>query len=279
MKLTSCLLPLLLLSAGPVFAFPPTPHHTIYGTVRDALGNPMVQTNAEVRLETTTGQQLKTTVSLNLPAGMNYRLTAPLDAGVTADNYKATALRRNTPFTMKVKLGTTIYLPMEMTFGGRALGHPAEGTRLDLTLGVDSDGDGLPDAWELALIAMLGGGLTLPDILPNGDADGDGISNWQEYLAGTYPFDPADGFRLALLPQPDGRVVLEFLAIPGRRYSLHSSASLTGWTAHSFRLQGEPATAPPRSSFTATEVRFLRLEPVASGEVPPEKLFYKAQVQ
>ena len=30
------------------------------------------------------------------------------------------------------------------------LGKPSETTRLDLTLGEDSDGDGLPDAWERA---------------------------------------------------------------------------------------------------------------------------------
>ena len=42
-----------------------------------------------------------------------------------------------------------------------ALGRPGESTRIDLTLGEDRDGDGLPDAWERTLITASGGKLTL----------------------------------------------------------------------------------------------------------------------
>lgn len=42
----------------------------------------------------------------------------------------------------------------------------------------DSDKDGLPDWWE----AAFGG-----DLMPGADADGDGLTNLQEYLAGTNP--------------------------------------------------------------------------------------------
>jgi hypothetical protein len=47
---------------------------------------------------------------------------------------------------------------------------------------VDSDGDGLPDAWELRYF----GGITAAE--PNADPDGDGISNLDEYrLYGSHP--------------------------------------------------------------------------------------------
>jgi hypothetical protein len=41
------------------------------------------------------------------------------------------------------------------------LGEPGKRTHLDLTLGEDLDGDGIPDAWERALLAALGGNRTL----------------------------------------------------------------------------------------------------------------------
>lgn len=262
-----------------LMAYPPSPHHTIYGTVRDEWGNPLVVTNAEVLLETLTGVQLKTMVVPRLMPDANYRLQVPMDAGLTADAYKPTALRPTVAFRLKVRIGLTIYLPIEMAVNYSNLGKPAQSTRLDLTLGEDVDGDGLPDAWERALLATLGGDLTLQDIHPNDDADNDGLSNLHEYLAGTYAFDPEDGFRLAIVDAVNGNPVLEFLSIRGRSYALEASQDLQTWVPARFRLLSDAPDMPGRDFYQATDVRLQRVEALPpDGETAP-RLFYRAKIQ
>ncbi len=285
MNLTSSsfrLLPLVALGALSLasfaLAFPPAPYHTFYGLVRDEMGDPIVVTNAVVTLETITGVQVKTTVIPNLAPGMNYRLSVPMDSGLTSDNYKPTALRPTVSFTIKVKIGTVTYLPLELHGSYANLGKPAQRTQLDLTLGEDSDGDGLPDAWERALIDMLGGGLTLADIRPGDDSDHDGLTNLQEYLAGTYAFDPEDGFRLTVAGQQNDHPLLEFLAIRGRTYTLLASSNLTTWATVPFRVEAEGTNAPLRESYSAIDVSLLRVEAVVP-QAKPSVLVFKAQVQ
>jgi hypothetical protein len=260
-------------------AYPPTPHHVLSGFVRTEMGDPITVTNAEVIMETSAGVVLKTQLYPNLGPGINYRLLVPMDAGLTADAYKPTALRPTVPFRLKVKIGTVTYLPIQMTANYVNLGKPAQSTRLDLTLGEDSDGDGLPDAWERALIAALGGNLTLQDIRPGEDADGDGLTNLQEYLAGTYAFDPQDGFRLDLVGGMGPNTLLEFMVLPGHNYTLLGSANLQDWIPLSFRIFGETPDAPARTSYQAADVRILRVEVLTPEGQSTSNLFHRAQVQ
>jgi hypothetical protein len=245
--------------------------------VRDEMGEPLVVTNAEVVLETITGIQIQTTVVPGLGAGMNYRLQVPMDAGLTPDNYKPTAMRPSVSFRMKVLIGGTTYLPIETRANYTNLGKPAESTRLDLTLGEDSDGDGLPDAWERALAYMLGGGLSLADIKPGADSDGDGLGNLQEYIAGTYAFDPQDGFRLSIAGMTNGRPLLEFMAIRGRTYVLLGSADLQTWTRIQFRIADGSPTAPLLSAYSAADVRILRIEADVPAGLPVQVFKIQAE--
>ena len=96
---------------------------------------------------------------------------------------------------------------------------PAQSNYLPLA---DSDQDGLPDTWEMAHF----GSLALDG---SADSDGDRMTNYQEYLAGTDPTNPADALRLAAFPVAN-TVVLQFNAAAGVSYSVQFRESLQDGT-------------------------------------------------
>lgn len=265
-----CLFPLV------AVAFPPAPPHTIFGTLRNEFGAALNRNDARVIFEADNGVIIETHVIAGLATGVNYEILVPMDAGIAPDLYRPNALRPQVPFRLRVIIGNQTYLPIEMTGSLRDLGKPAGNTRIDLTLGVDSDGDGLPDAWKDTVIAMLGGGLTRADIRPQDDIDGDGMSNFDEYIAGTYAWDSGDVLSLAILEVVGPRAVLEFLAIDGRTYTIEASSDLRTWQTVPFRLPAIDAPGIQRASFAATTLRTHRAE---TAHDPSKALIYRLAVR
>lgn len=226
----------LCLMAPTAWAYPPAPHHVFYGMVRDELGNPLQSREVQVVFETASGAQLSTYVEAIHSPGTNYRLEVPMDAGVTSQLYKPTALRPAVPFQMRVQVGSQVFLPIEVRADFAEMGQPGRSTRMDLTLGEDSDGDGLPDAWERQLIQSLADLDSLDDVNATDDSDGDGLSNLDEYISGNYAYDDRDGFSLKLKRMNEGRAVLEFLALRNRSYRVLSSDDLENWSPLAFEL-------------------------------------------
>lgn len=243
----------------PAQAFPPAPYHTLYGTARNEFGQPLEGREIRVLLETPTGQVVQTPVGWASIEGANYVIKVPMDTGLFGEAYRPTALRPTTPFRLRVLVGRTVYLPLEMKGDFLKLGRPGERTRIDLTLGEDLDGDGLPDAWERHLAALLGLGR-IEDVKPGDDSDGDGLSNLAEYIAGSYAFDPADGFRLEIVEKAPEGPVMSFLAVRGRTYFIESSSTVGGWSPATFRPEGETSSV---TSYRATDTRVVRI--VATG--------------
>jgi hypothetical protein len=99
------------------------------------------------------------------------------------------------------------------------------------TRDTSSYGDGIPDSWRLRWFGTIYNALSAA----SADACGDGINNWEKYLAGTDPTDLKAYPRLSSRnPAPAGATAaIHWPSVSGRKYVIESSASLFpgSWTA------------------------------------------------
>ncbi len=117
-------------------------------------------------------------------------------------------------------------------------GKVRTGGRLNLLRTVDTDGNGLPDWWELQYF----GHPTGTD--PNADPDQDGASNLAEWIAGTNPLDRASVLHLRTpLPGPGNALEIQWPSAPGRFYSLERSTNLAA--GFDFLVATNIAATPP----------------------------------
>jgi hypothetical protein len=85
----------------------------------------------------------------------------------------------------------------------------------------DSDGDGMPDAWEQMC-------FTNPTVtLPDGDNDRDGMSNLDEYRANTNPNDSNSVLRMAGQAAATSGYTVRWNSIGGTRYGVEFSPGVT----------------------------------------------------
>jgi len=217
------------------WAFPPAPYHTIYGMVRDEQGQTLRVDGARVVFYKNGTEFLSETIAETSDLDQNYQIRLRMDMLRSGtQSYTSLANSTGTPFTLGIVLHNIVYYPIEMSTP-RAVGRPGERVRLDLTLGVDSDGDGIPDAWEESQLYAAGimpgpNGWDLSLIDRDGDFDKDGISNWLEYISGTYATDPTDFLTLRITARFPKSLRLSYRSIYGKTYSLESSTDLTNWT-------------------------------------------------
>ena len=186
-------------------------------------------------------------------SGATYNVAATdRDAGAVFD----TINMRNQALTQQVEMqgGTT------MTFG--------LGFETGATLSYDTDGDTLPDAFETQY------GLNPNDATgnngANGDQDGDGRTNRQEYILGTNPTlaDTASAYLTINRTSPT-TVTLSFPTVRDRVYKIFYAADLASgtWTQAGGNIAGTGSSAtymddgsgtgsPP----TTSQPRFYRLD-------------------
>ena len=140
-------------------------------------------------------------------------------------------------------------------------GLVATGGRLNLQRIVDTDANSLPDWWE----QLHFGALTGTD--PSGDADHDGLTNLQEFLAGTNPANAQDRLRISSLARlsSNGGFLVTWSAVEGKTYQVQYAAAPGGpWQTDLASSQITAASGQTSLSYTDTTasaalVRYYRI--------------------
>jgi hypothetical protein len=270
--------PLFLACAGLLALVPtlvaglPQPMCVYYGQALDGYGWPY-RTNAEVVLLRGSTEVARQTIRGSISPGVNFALYVHLDDGRTAVPYSARALRSGELVSLVVR-DSEGQKPIMENATVPPVGQPGELVLVNVTAATDLDGDGLPDRWEEEMIAWSGGALhSIYDVRGSDDFDGDGLTNLQEYRAGTFAFLDYDYLMIDWLARtPGNRLRMTFLSVPGKIYSVHGTTNLTEtlWELSPFALSeaGPLALTPAEgnggwiSLYLPVEEssRFLRLE-------------------
>ena len=130
---------------------------------------------------------------------------------------------------------------------------------------LDSDNDNIPDAWE------SDNGLTIGVDDSAADLDGDGSSNFMEYIAGTNP-QSASSAQQPGLQNNSGVWSMSVDTVKGRHYRLYISMDLENWqTWDNFTGNGNTVNFTFDPDSTAAQDLFHPANPI-------DKVFFRVEL-
>ena len=226
-----------LISTGALAQSPPgipEPGLTLYGEVRNTAGGANLRLTIGTLVWTVqpaTGNPIAVQTPLrNINDQFSYAVRLPFETVPTGFTLSPNALQLSSTSVTYTRSATINDAPATLvtttqnsfTFSNAERGR-LERVDLEVSLVlVDTDGDGIPDAWE-----------TQHGLNPNNpadallDNDGDGLNNLEEYLAGTDPNDPESVFALIRVTPDDLEgTLIEWSSVEGQLYNVERSTRL-----------------------------------------------------
>lgn len=219
----------------------PRPSVIFYGQALDEYGWPYRQ-NAEVILRVSDRTLASHTITGPISPGVNFALQVFMDDG-QGERCDPAAARAGEPVTIVVKDGLT-EKPILQAGALPAIPEAGQIVWIKVTAGTDANGSGIPDTWEQEVVRNSHGFYTnIDQVLGGDDLDGDGMSNRDEYRAGTMAFWDFDYFGVEEWAPWQRLYRARFLSVPGKAYRVSSAldfpAGAWAWRRYARTENGE----------------------------------------
>jgi hypothetical protein len=143
---------------------------------------------------------------------------------------------------------------------------------------VDQNANNISDAWETNFLGNTSAYRTATT-----DTDRDGMTDQEEFLAGTDPTRPPPAFRLTATRNLPSGVRLEWPSAPGQQYRVHSSSNLVSWTPYPAWIEATSAVSSIIVPVTDNSLPgYFKVQVAVATNAPiglPENLRLSAQRQ
>ena len=229
----------------------PLPSLTFFGMFLDEFGWPY-PTDDYVEVYADGLKILSKNLSDATGNDYNFLVRIPYDSGGRFNDYSPDVITPGDNVTIKLIDNGTGQTVLSTNFVCNL--PPGSVVTFNASSGTDSLGDGLPDDLRRWIWSAIGDGTAFDPtkVRASDDSDGDGVSNLNEFLAGTDPANAEDLLKVLLSRSSNSNVAqLTFFSVPGKRYQVQSGILKNGesvWTTAGF------ANSPDATSFYS-EVR------------------------
>jgi len=152
-----------------------------------------------------------------------------------------------------------------------------------IMLSDDANGNGIADTYEQSKYNWMRKYKITGTFDPNADYDGDGQSNYAEYLAGTDPFSAKDVFEVKVAGSKEEGVGEEYMKVtfesnPGRTYAVQATDDLgapSEWKKEKFKTDPKSATTQERVYNTRSQWEEKTIYLLKQGN----QRFYKIELE